>query len=381
MLGGAPALQGGTAFRGRRRPPEADGHRDARGELPARESGPAGGRRDNARIARRRGYPRLTAFGGYVVISRRAPTGRWALEAWHEGSITKLDVPERSVPFDAEAGPSGNGTPTVVFSKCRRDPVKAGDWGHAAGCRIYELALPHGSPRLVGRIFARHASDTTPAIWKNEIAFARLEPGQRAPTLYLSGGGGLRRVGAGPTTCLGYSSNTPCDRRPKVLSWVEQMSLGAGALAYQWRLPEAIPAFSSAIAQIRVDPLLHGRQDGPAKVISDSIPGGACNGEDSGSPDVAAGLVLFVTHRSICVGERIESSIGAYELATRSYRYVKADPLAVAVAQDGPSTYWISLAEGRNEHSSDYYAESCEPALSTCTLVGSETLTGQLKPG
>src|SRR5271157_2265594 len=58
----------------------------------------------------------LTAYGGYVVFSDLDAAGRWQLIAWHHGTTSTLAVPERSIPFDASAGPSANGRPTVVFS-------------------------------------------------------------------------------------------------------------------------------------------------------------------------------------------------------------------------------------------------------------------------
>jgi hypothetical protein len=336
--------------------------------------------------------PKLTAYDGYVIFSRHEATGRWRLLAWHAGTVAPLEVPERAVPFDAEAGPSPSGAPAIVFSKCSQDPsleevegielAGGGEWGGAVGCHIYELALPGGSPKLIRGLYTAKASDTTPAIWRNEIAFARMRHGARAPTLYIwnRAKGRLNRVGAGPTTCQSFSIRQPCNRKPQVLAWVEEMSLDAGSLAYQWALPEAIPAFGSATAQIRVDPLRGARQDKPTKVIFDSIPGGACNGEQAASPDAAGSRVLYIWHRSVCVGEPLESFIADFETATLASGEVRAGPLAVAVAQDHSTTYWISLAKAPGTGLDDYY-ESCAPALSACTLMRSEDLDGELKPG
>ena len=157
------------------------------------------------------------------------------------------------------------------------------------------------------------------------------------------------------------------------------MSLDAGLLAYQWALPESIPAFSAAYAEIRVDPLRGGRQDKPTKVVFDSIPGGACNGQEGGSPVAAGGRVLFVWHTSACSGERVASFISAFDPKTLSSSRVHAGPLAAAVAQDRGTTYWIRLAEAPGEPK-DGYSESCAPALSGCTLMRSENLAGELKP-
>ncbi len=65
----------------------------------------------------------ITAYGGHVVLSRRDPsTNRWALVRWHAGVVDVLPVPERSVPFDADAGTDAQGQPVVVYSRCSQDP-------------------------------------------------------------------------------------------------------------------------------------------------------------------------------------------------------------------------------------------------------------------
>jgi hypothetical protein len=338
----------------------------------------------------------LTAYDGYVVFSQRDAAGRWELMAWHAGTIVPLDVPERAVPFDANAGPSAAGAPTVVFSKCAHDPSGREEWGMASGCHVYELALPDGTPRLVRGIYAPGASDTTPAIWMGNIAFARLTRGARAPALYVwdRASGRLRRVGAGPSACEAYAANPPCNTAPKVLAWVQEMSLDGGSLAYQWALPETEQVGGAAFAEIRLDPLEDGRQDAPSRVVFYSIAGGACNGEEGGSPDAVGASVLFVSHRSVCVGEPLESYIGSYATVARKHSYARASPLAVAVAQDHGTTYWIRLTDafkeknpqlcklgpGECEPAPDSYAETCEPALSACTLMRTEDLAGELKP-
>ena len=325
--------------------------------------------------------PHLTAYDGYVVFSHESAAGRWQLEDWHDGAVTALNVPERSVPFDADAGPAPGGAPAVVFSKCAHDPSRAQEWGRASGCHVYELALPDGTPRLIRGIYAAKASDTTPALWGTEIAFARLSRTGRSPAILVWNRNHRRlsRVGGGPTRCEAYSPQ-PCNRKPRVLAWVQEMSLGPTGLAYQWALPEAIPGFGSAYAQIRFDPLTRGHQAGATKVIFDSILGGACNGQQGSSPVLAGNRVLYVWRTSICVGEPLDARISAYEPSTGASAGVTADPLAAALAEDGRYAYWISLKEVPGQKDEDSYAESCEPAISTCELMRSETLLGELAP-
>lgn len=196
----------------------------------------------------------LTSYGGYVVFSELAAVGRWQLMAWHHGTTSTLATPERAIPFDASAGPSANGGPVVVFSKCAHEPpatlmspelqAHPPDWSRAGGCHIYELALPNGAPTLVRGISTPRASDSTPAIWRGDVAFARIRSGQRAPKLYVwdHANGRLRQLGAGPSACPAldavFESSFCKHPRAHLSAWVDEMSLDGDALAYQWILPK-----------------------------------------------------------------------------------------------------------------------------------------------
>jgi hypothetical protein len=297
-----------------------------------------------------------------------------------------------------------------VFSKCVREPpaepaepeVQAPplDWAKGSGCRVYELGLPNGTPRLVRGIYSPHASDSTPAIWKGDIAFARITHGSSVQAVYLWAHAStrLRRVGGAPNVCV-FADR--CELHRGVLAWVREMSLDSDLLAYQWVLPEAVPAFSAAEDEIRVDPLRASRQDAPTQVVSYSIPGGACQGEKSGSPDAIGASVLYISHESICTEipeKQPFAAIGSYSAATRRYSDVRVSPgIAVAVAHDHSTTYWIrirvaptfkeknpqlcSIGPGMCEAAPDDYSETCAPALSTCTLMETKSLARELKPG
>jgi hypothetical protein len=350
----------------------------------------------------------LTSYGGYVIFSQLDASGKWQLMAWHHGSISRLAVPERTIPFDANAGPAANGEPTVVFSKCTREPpaesaspelqAQPPDWASAAGCHIYELALPNGTPSLVRGVYAPRASDSTPAVWKGDIAFARIRGGSRVPTLYVWGHANrrLRSVGGGPSACPALSVTFDpgfCKHAHAHLSaWVDEMSLDSHALAYQWRLPEnSEEPFGSPYAEIRIDPLRDGRQVAPSQNVFFTIPGGACNGEQGGSPDVVGGSVLYSWHYSVCENPtKPVSAIGSYAIATRRHSDARVSPgVGVAVVQDHGTTYWIRdtwknaslchFGQGTCE-GQDYYVATCAPAVSTCTLMQTNNLTSELKP-
>src|SRR4051812_34769036 len=80
-------------------------------------------RADEQVVATLPGAMGLSAYGGHVIWSQPdAATGRWRLMQWHAGRITRVAVGERSVPFDADAGPDVRGRAIAVFSRCGNDP-------------------------------------------------------------------------------------------------------------------------------------------------------------------------------------------------------------------------------------------------------------------
>jgi hypothetical protein len=156
---------------------------------------------------------KLAAYGGYVVFSQLDAQGRWALMSSEDGTITRLDAPARQIPFDAQVGPGSHGQPTVVFSKCKVDPPGVGgqtgqrritEWWRGVGCQIYDLVLPGGSAKPIHGIRPpRGFSDTTPAIWDGNVAFARHGSGSRSTHLYVwhQADGATNQVGGGPNSC------------------------------------------------------------------------------------------------------------------------------------------------------------------------------------
>jgi hypothetical protein len=99
--------------------------------------------------------------------------------------------------------------------------------------------------------------------------------------------------------------------------------------------------------------------------------------------------VLYVSHLSVCQNaSKPVSAIGSYAIATSRHSDARVRPgIAVAVTQDHGTTYWIrdvwknaSLCHSKGScEAEDYYAETCAPALSTCTLMQTNDLTSELK--
>jgi hypothetical protein len=352
---------------------------------------------------------KLTAYGGYVVFSEYEATAKdWHLMVWHGGSIRALPVPARDMPFDANAGPAANGRPAIVYSRCTQDPppptanelqsseyVREPDWTDARGCRIYELALPDGSPELVNGIYAPGASDSTPAIWDGDIALARLIAGSRDAQVYLwhHSTHRLTALGAGPGPCRTHFFEQQCEAHPRTppSAWVGGMSLDGSALGYEWIVQNGGPPFGEgADPEIRVDPLQASHQSAPGQVLSTSFASGTCGYGESTSPSVAGSSLFYDTNGGGCEGpQEILSSFTSYSTTTRTWRAARFDPgLVVAIAEDHGTTYWIrhdlkvfgpplECSPGLSACSSYAFEEAgdCSPAHGTCTLMQTNDLT------
>jgi hypothetical protein len=354
---------------------------------------------------------KLTAYDGYVVFSEYEPSARdWRLMAWHAGRITALDAPPRDMPFDADAGPGANGAPKLVYSRCSHDPpvsqqelagnqyLREPDWTRARGCRIYELALPGGSPKLVKGIHAQGASDSTPTIWKGEIAFARVSAGSHVAKIYLWRGSHhlLVRLGGGRPPCL--LSGSPCERSKGAppSAWVGGMSLDGSVLSFEWSTSTA--TFGEApFPELRADPLRNARQSAPSQVIEERFASGTCGYGEGISPNSAAKNVLYTTISGDCGAsgggpEEVGSSFQSYSTQTRMWRTTRGGPgLVAALAEDHSTTYWISdvpksqsPVRAQTECEPGYiacfepvfeYAQDCAPAHGTCTLMKTDGLS------
>ncbi len=353
---------------------------------------------------------KLTAYDGYVVFSQyEAATQDWHLMVWHAGSIRPLPVPARDMPFDVDAGSAANGQPALVYSRCAQDPplptanelqsseyLREPVWTDARGCRIYELALPNGSPKLVKGIYKPGASDSTPAIWDGDIAFARLTPGSRDAKVYLwhRSTHRLTALGAGPGPCKARFFEQQCEAHPRTppSARVGGMSLDGSLLSYEWVVENSGPGFGEgADPEIRVDPLRAGRQSAPGLVLATSFASGTCGYAESRSPSVVGSSLLYDTNGGDCEGrpEDILSSFTSYSVKTHTWRGARFDPgLVTAIAEDHGTTYWIRhdlKVFGPNDECSPGLsacsgfafeeAQDCNPTHGTCTLMQTNDLT------
>ena len=125
----------------------------------------------------------------------------------------------RPQPFDAQVGTDAAGAPVVTYSRCRVTPemedaglyVKGtgtlAEPNTGAGCRLRVLELESGRERSPQVPEPRGVSDTTPAMWRGTLVFARKAAGHgRVSQIMLSLPGHRSRLvtlphGAVPEGC------------------------------------------------------------------------------------------------------------------------------------------------------------------------------------
>jgi hypothetical protein len=187
---------------------------------------PAAARADFTVSAVERPTP-VSAYAGHLVFSQYdAAAGVFRLMESHAspaGQVTTpLPVAPRSVPFDADVGPSADGTPAVVYSRCSTAEPRLGAdglplWATGRGCDVYQLALGGaGGEVLVDGVSTGGASEFLPTLWRGTIGFARVYE-QRAgtrgiyPYIYVRASGPSERQPGGLRGDTGLPGPTSLD--------------------------------------------------------------------------------------------------------------------------------------------------------------------------
>lgn len=322
----------------------------------------------------------ITAYAGQVLLSRRDPaTGRWALVRWHAGVVDVLPVAQRSVPFDADAGPDAAGDPVVVYSRCAQDPPDlsgsrggqdfavgpAPDWQTARGCDLYELPLT-GPPveRKLTAASSTSESETTPSIWRGGLAFARHADGSAVATLrYLPKGSTRPRpLGGGSVqTC-----STLCDALDDH-DGVDQLDIGPSRAVYLWRMSGGAVSGTGIGWELRAVSLTGGR----STLLDGGEISGACGFglPSAGTARTSDGLVSYLDAGAACDVttthfQTIDPVTGALGIA--------ATPggLAVGAARDGDTIYWLRSSASATDVPVPG-DRSCSVADAQCELVAS----------
>ncbi len=190
----------------------------------------------------------LSGGQGWLLWSAPVAGGGWILMGYHDGTVAQLDVARRSQPFDASVGTDAAGAPVAVFSRCAHspevDPVTGESPGGelvaalgGRGCRIHELSLDRAVERPLPIPTSPRASDTTPAIWRGVVTFARRSPAHRGVMQVLSWAPHsprtLKRLphGAIPVQCR--KEGPRCRRRP-VQGVVSALAADGSVVAFVW---------------------------------------------------------------------------------------------------------------------------------------------------
>jgi hypothetical protein len=151
----------------------------------------------------------VATFDGMTVLSRFD----WSVHLYRLSLLTArgtrtLPVPPRPVPFDADIGPDARGRPTIVYSRCRREPPNVSISGplpayrQGVACRLYELDVSSRHERRIPGL-GRRPSSFLPTIWRTRLAWAEsVDPGttghEPEPTLMLKESGrAARRIPGG----------------------------------------------------------------------------------------------------------------------------------------------------------------------------------------
>jgi hypothetical protein len=311
----------------------------------------------------------ITAYGGHVVFSRYdGATSRWALVRWHAGVLDQLPVPERSVPFDADAGPDAQGNPVVVYSRCSTDPAAAGavpDWETARGCDVYELPLTGtAAERKLTPASSSSASETTPSIWQGALAFARHRDGAAVPTLqYMPAGAtASRRLGGGSVqTCSGEC------RSRTVHDSVDQLDLGPSRLAYVWRMTGGSVFGIGLVWELRSS----GRYAPLSTLLDSGLISGTCGYHEPTAPDASGSRIGYLSVGSPDCDVPVTTRFATVDPPTGARASAPTSGGAAAdAARDGTTLYWLRVTS-TGDQAEVAAAGSCGEAGKSCELVAS----------
>jgi len=336
---------------------------------------PAAAHASSAPIATLSAESPISAGGGWIVWSvPRA--GGWALTAYHQGRMLSLPVATRPQPFDAHVGTNASGAPVVTFSRCRVTPhmQDAGLYVNGtgtlvqpstgAGCRLRVLELNSGRETALPVPEPRGVSDTTPAMWRGTLVFARKAPGHgRVSQVMLSSPRHRSRLAALPHGAVpqGCPQRQGCKEFPPG-GEVQALSIDAHIVAFVWR-PEGPGVNLDGAWEERVDSLASGRGQlagSPILTESCTAPGEQVEEEWPAPPVLSGSAALFPElERGGCY-TTFQSALFQYRDGSRSLA-TPSSPI-IELARDGNSDYALVAQRPTSEQD-----PGCSAAL-PCTL-------------
>ena len=267
---------------------------------------------------------KVATFDGLTVWSERGEDGAFRLVAdpGSDGDPQALEVEPRGVPFDVDVGPGPDGAPVAVYSRCRREPrpsvatTPMPAYATGGGCDVFAYDFARRAERRVDAASSAGASEFLPSVWRDEIAFARVDPaGSRLPDLYvreLRGDAPARRQPGGPRGGDGLPGATSLD-------------LYGSRLAFAWTWSED----GRGRSELRLDTV-----DGDGQLI-DSAPWERSVARFVG-PHLSRGRVFYGARRTMGRGgavRSLSSSLHRYRISNRSMARADAPAFLVSAAR------------------------------------------------
>jgi hypothetical protein len=307
----------------------------------------------------------IAAYGGRLLWSSFDPaTQTYGLVTRVGGVTSPVAVARRTVPFDADLGPSADGSIVAVYSRCATEITSSGSfgpslYGKGRGCDLYLFDFATGHDARLASASAPDASEFWPTIWKGTLAFARTYDAKRDfPYIYtrpLQGSARSTRQPGGPR-----SGCAKCDDK---LSRPVALDLYGKRLAFAWQYIGTGEGFDT---DIRMDTV------GGGHVRVAHQPGGGLTQVEPSWPAFESGRLYWSIgcfgDESGCPGRY---GLRRYRISTGDIERAPGSPSVLSHDRDQATT-WI-LDDGQP-------GTSClgDPEVpgGTCTLRGSQPLFG-----
>jgi hypothetical protein len=251
----------------------------------------------------------VSAYGHTVAWSERDPaTGQYQLMVLRGTRWGKVDVAQRTIPFDVDVGPGPDGV-TVAYSRCAFEAPERfvdglsvlPDYTRGRSCRMYRYDVFAKREVPLGGV----RQGVLPTVYRSRLAYV-LPGTRRMREVAASTGALLRSRGSGPRGMHATSLDLASERR----------------LASTWQ--------GSGSGQVRMNGRLVARVSGVARLLG--------MGFDNGT--------LFF--RSTCVGNRsgCPEAYWAYRPRSRTRFTAPESADVVTAAHGGGTTYALLGSDG-----------------------------------
>lgn len=288
----------------------------------------------------------VAAIPGWIAWSTEEPAGSWRLVTLHDGRVTRPPVAPRHRQFDLDLGTDGAGAPVATFSRCAYTRTKSSEDEH--DCRLRVVDLVSGAERDAGVPTPPGTSDTSPSMWRGEVAFSRYVPHRNPDVtqlrLFSPPIGTIRELGFGP---VGHCRQpNQCRGGNAVGGGIARIDLGPELVAYTWSWGggDAYGFSEYEVLGVRL-------ADGHSVVGGGGFQGEVCTeGIDNvslDSPVVHRNRVLFAESDSECYESR--SFVSRFDPSSRRGARARERGLLTQIASDGRRLYGVYASKPKGE--------------------------------